>query len=248
VSVWSIPELMATVLSRQLRDGDVVITGTNAAIPTAAYRMAQAQGRRIVAISGGVGTVDPTAAVIPPSSGDEDLRAGRFRLPLSDVVRAEIRGLIDVIFLGALQVDQMGRCNLVAVGDYHAPTLRGPGTLGLSLLATVPRAYMYLTRHDPRTFVERVDFVSGEGLRGPRGGIQGIVTPLAVLAPDPAGERLRLVSVHPGTTIDVVRLATGFPIDAVGSEETPPPTDSELELLREVDPEGQLRAAAVTPS
>jgi glutaconate CoA-transferase subunit B len=240
VNRFSVPELMATVLSRRLRDGDVVITGTNAAIPAAAYRMAQAQGRRIVAISGGVGTIDPTAAVIPSSSGDEDLRAGRFRIPLSDVVRAEIRGNIDVIFLGALQVDARGRCNLVAVGDYESPTLRGPGTLGLSLLATVPRAYMYLTRHDPRTFVERVDFVSAEGLREGGRGIQGVVTPLAVLEPDRQGLKLRLASVHPGTTVQEVVRATGFPLDTAEAVETAAPSDSELEALRSVDRTGQL--------
>ena len=238
---WSGAELMAIVLARLLNDGDVVITGTNAAIPTAAYRVAQRlDAPRIVAISGGVGTVDPTAVIIPPSSGDADLLPGRFSMSLPDVVRAEIAGLIDVIFLGAMQVDRRGRCNLAFIGPQASPTLRGPGTLGLSLMATVPRALMYITRHDPRTFVESVDFVSANGLRAGGHGIQAIVTPLGVLGPNETRDALRLVSVHPGISAGGVQGRTGFDIDADRAPETVAPTERELAALRAVDTAGVL--------
>jgi glutaconate CoA-transferase subunit B len=245
MSEWTHAELMATVLSRLLSDGDVVITGTNSSIPTAAYRLAQrTRAPGIVAISGGLGTVDPTAASVPASSGDPDMLAGRFRIPLPDVVRAEVRGLIDVIFLGALQVDRRGRCNLVVVGDYDAPRLRGPGTLGLSLIATVPRTLVFLTRHDERTLVESVDFVSAEGLRQDGSGIQAVVTPLAVLVPSPERDELRLASVHPGVSLDEVRRRTGFELDGSAVPQTEPPSAQELAALRAVDRAGQLRSAS----
>lgn len=237
-------ELTAVALSRALADGDVVITGTNAAIPTAAYRMAQRlHAPGIVAINGPHGTVDPRARTVPESSADIRMRDGRFNVPLVDTVRAETRGLIDVICLGALQVDATGRCNLAVVGDYEAPTLRGPGTLGLSLMATVPRTLLYITRHEPRTFVESVDFVSAEGLQPDGRGIQLVVTPLAVLAPDADRERLVLRSVHPGASVDRVVAATGFDLGA-GPDvpETEAPSAGELAALRAVDTDGALRA------
>jgi glutaconate CoA-transferase subunit B len=239
---WSRAELMSVVLSRQLSDGDVVITGTNAAIPAGAYRMAQKLGApTLTGISGGLGTVDPTAAVVPPSSADQDLLDGLFNIPLPEIVRMEVGRRIDVIFLGALQVDRRGRCNLAAVGPYDAPTLRGPGTLGLSLVAVVPKTLMYITRHDPRTFVESVDFLSAEGLRPDGAGLQAIVTPLAVLGPAAGGEEVGLISVHPGVSIEEVVARTGFDLEVEGVGETPAPSAEELAVLREVDRRGQLR-------
>jgi glutaconate CoA-transferase subunit B len=241
---FSPAEIMAVVLSRRLVDGDVVITGANAAIPTAAYRLAQQlHAPRIVAINGPLGTIDPTMETVPASSADPRLRDGRFNITLLDTVAAETRSQIDVICLGALQVDGSGRCNLAVVGDYRAPALRGPGTLGLSLMATVPRVLMYLSRHDRRTFVEHVDFVSAKSLRDDGTGLDLIVTPLAVLAADPERRRLRLRSVHPGVAVTDVVARTGFdlgPVDDVRVTELPTP--AEAESLRRLDPDGTLRA------
>lgn len=240
---FSDAEIMAIVLSRELADGDVVITGTNAAIPTAAYRVAQRlRAPRIVAINGGLGTVDPVVGEVPPSSADERYRRGRFNISLADTVRAEMRGLIDVICLGALQVDSLGRCNLAVVGDYERPTLRGPGTLGLSFMATVPRVLMYVTRHEPRTFVEAVDFVSAESLQPDGRGLGVIVTPLGVLAPDARRERLRLRSIHPGVDLDELVGRTGFDLGIEGPVPlTPLPDAAEAEALATVDAGGSLR-------
>jgi glutaconate CoA-transferase subunit B len=235
-------ELMAIVLSRRLQDGDVVITGANAAIPTAAYRVAQeltAPG--IVAINGPLGTIDPTIRTVPPSSADERLGVGRFNVRLLDTVAAETRSQIDVICLGALQVDRRGRCNLANVGDYDRPTLRGPGTLGLSLMATVPRVLMYINRHDVRTFVERVDFVSAHSIRSGGLGLELIVTPLAVLGPDPDNGHVRLISIHPGVSQQEVRERTGF--DLGPAQEVPVtslPSAQEEAALHALDGEGIL--------
>lgn len=245
---WSRAELMAIVLARALRDGDVVLTGTNASIPTAAYRTAQRmRAPRVVALNGAHGTVDPSAEVVPLSSADEELIRGRFNMRLADIVTGEMRGLFDVVFLGALQVDRRGRMNLALIGDHERPRLRGPGTLGLSISAVVPRSLMYLTRHDERTFVESVDFVSADGLRHD-GGIDLVVTPLCVLGPTPERDALRLISLHPGVSFETVQSRTGFALDRDGVGETPRPAADELETLRSVDTDGALRAMSFEES
>ncbi len=70
-----------------------------------------------------------------------------------------------------------------------------------------------------------------------------IVTPLAVFDFETPGRSARLVSVHPGKSIDEVLENTGFTpamADTVG--ETEPPRPDEIKLLREViDREGVLR-------
>jgi glutaconate CoA-transferase subunit B len=224
---------MAVVLSRALRDGDVVVMGTNATIPRAAALLAQRRGKpRVVTLVGAFGTVDPTTPAAPASGADPAFLPGRLASSLGTVVGDQVRGLADVIVLGALQVDRRGRLNLTVVGDYHRPALRGPGTVGLSLVASVRRTFLFLTRHDTRTFVEGVDFVSAEGLRPDGRGIDVIVTPLAVLGPDARGERIDLLSVHPGWSFADVQERTGFALDPCGARPTAAPTAEELEALR----------------
>lgn len=251
---YSPAELMAVVLARELRDGEVVVMGAVPALPLAACRLA----RRLHApnlwyIVGGSGAVNPEPEVLPASSCDPALAAAPAVLPLTEVVLLEGRGdALDVFCAGGLQVDAHGNCNLICVGDWARPALRGPGTVGLPFLPAVRRSVIYTMSHSPRTFVERVDFVSGPGHpAGPeeerpyRGeGPSLVVTPLAVMDFEPTGRRMRLASVHPGVRAEEVREATGFPLP--GPEPvpvTPPPTEEELAELRRIDPTGVLRRA-----
>lgn len=241
VADFSRAELMAVVISRFLRDHDVVLTGTNAAIPTAAYRLAQSlHAPGLVSLNGAHGTVDQVAREVPFSSADPTMIEGRFNIRLADVVGLETRRILDVVFLGALQVDQSGRLNLALIGDPKRPRLRGPGTLGLPAGRLVDRSIIYLNRHDPRIFVPEVDFVSVEAMRG--GGLEAVVTPLAVFEPSPDRARLRLSSVHPGVSPETVAERTGFEVDTEAAATTAAPSVAELEALRAVDPDSSLRS------
>jgi glutaconate CoA-transferase, subunit B len=101
-------------------------------------------------------------------------------------------------------------------------------------------------RQTPRTFVERVDFVTSVGFgRGAgdrrRLGLIGsgprlVITDFGILAPDPETCELTLVSVHQGSSADDARAATGWPL-AVSPDlaTTDPPTDEELVVLRRLE-------------
>jgi glutaconate CoA-transferase subunit B len=56
---------------------------------------------------------------------------------------------------------------------------------------------------------------------------------------------IRVVSLHPGVSLDEVRAATGFEL-AVSANlgETPPPTEEQLAIIRRLDPHN-LRATAI---
>ena len=75
-----------------------------------------------------------------------------------------------------------------------------------------------------------------------------VVTNLCVLDFGGPGHTMRLVSVHPGVTVDEVRAASGCEIHAESEiPETRTPTLEELVLVREVlDPRG-LREREVPP-
>jgi glutaconate CoA-transferase subunit B len=224
---------MAVVFARALRDGDVVVTGTNALIPMSACRIAQFCGKtNILPVIGGTGAVEPKTTTIPASGGDQAFVSGKLTLGLSQILSDQVRGFVDVIFLGGLQVDRMGRCNLAVVGGYGNPSLRGPGSIGLSLMARVRRTFLLLLTHDARTFVETVDFISGEGLRSDGRGIELIVTPLGVLGPSSSRDGLELQSIHPGATFDEIQRNTGFRLSSAGVVTTPAPTEAELLALQ----------------
>jgi glutaconate CoA-transferase, subunit B len=243
-------ELMAVVMARELRDGEVVVMGAVPALPLAACRLAQALHAPMLSyIVGGSGTVNPVADGLPASSCDPRLAAAACTLALPDVVLLEGRGdVLDVFCAGGLQIDAYGNCNLVAVGDWERPALRGPGSVGLPFLSAVRRSVLYTTTHSPRTLVEQVDFVSGPGHR--RAGepvVQNghgpslLVTPLATLDFAPDSGRMRLRTVHPGVEVPQVLEATGFELAPVAVDETVPPTTAELTALRRIDTHGILK-------
>jgi glutaconate CoA-transferase subunit B len=118
--------------------------------------------------------------------------------------------------------------------------------VGLSFLPRAGRVVIYTTAHTRRTFVERVDFVSGPGHvvgLGPGRGPSLVVTPLCTMDFAPGTHAPRLRSLHPGADADEVRSATGF--ELVWPERpslTPEPTAAELRALREIDSAGLLRS------
>lgn len=156
----------------------------------------------------------------------------------------------DKFFAGGIQVDKYGSSNLIGLGTPGKLTMRGPGTIGLSdIINTVKDVYVFITAHDKRRLVEKVDFVSMPGRRAAReagfmgGGPKWIVTPKCIFDFDPETDEARLYSLLPGVTIDDVRANTGFHVN-VGphTTEMEPPTMAELEALRTlVDKDGVLR-------
>jgi acyl CoA:acetate/3-ketoacid CoA transferase beta subunit len=99
--------------------------------------------------------------------------------------------------------------------------------------------------------VEQVDVVSGVGPQRAKAAgtgasryndIHRIVSDLAVLDLHGPGDTLRLLSVHPGVTLDQVREATGCDVHVDGDGAIPEsrlPTAEELVLINEVlDPQG----------
>jgi glutaconate CoA-transferase subunit B len=249
-SRWTSLELMAVVMARELRPGEVAVMGAVSLLPQAACRLAEATSAPgLWWVAGGSGAINPHPSGLVESSCDQRLLTAETALPLPEVVLLEGRGdVFDVFFAGGLQIDARGSCNLVAVGDWSRPRLRGPGGVGLSFLPRAGRVVIYTAVHTPRTFVERVDFVSGpghvDGLERGRGPSL-VVTPLCTIDFTPGTHAPRLRSLHPGVTVDEVRSATGF--ELICSEAppvTPEPTVAELGALRAIDVGGLLQRAA----
>jgi glutaconate CoA-transferase subunit B len=239
--------IMASVISRALKDGERVVMGANSLLPMAAARLAQqTHAPNVIIIAGASGGVNTLVEPLVPSSGDYANLVAEAVLPFPEVLMLQMSGHTDVFFAGGLQIDRYGNCNLAYVGEAQHPTLRGPGSAGVPWAQNSARTILYTTSHTRRVFVPRVDFVSYPGWNAStggtgRGGPQLVVTPLAVMDFGDGG-RMRLVSLHPGVTVDEVRENTGFDLLMPDADvpSTPGPSVLELRLLREMDPDALL--------
>jgi glutaconate CoA-transferase subunit B len=203
--------------------------------------------------------------VLVYESGTIGAKPGRLPLSIGDGVLAETAdavvsvpemfnywlqpGRIDVGFLGAAQIDRYANINTTVIGDYRDPSVRLPGAGGAPEIAASCREVIVIVRQNPRTFVERVDFVTSVGYgHGPgdraRLGLRGrgpvlVITDLGVLTPDPQTSELTLTRLHPGVTAEQARAATGWPLRVSPAiEESAPPTDGELSALRALTTRG----------
>ncbi|HVZ13086.1 MAG TPA: CoA-transferase subunit beta, partial [Bauldia sp.] len=62
-----------------------------------------------------------------------------------------------------------------------------------------------------------------------------VMTDLCVFEPDPATAELTVVSLHPGVTREAVQAQCAWPVRfAANVIETPPPTETELSVLRDL--------------
>lgn len=174
------------------------------------------------------------------------------------------RAIFDLVYsgrrtmmMGPAQVDRFGNVNISAIGDARRPAVQLLGMRGVPGNTVSHPCSYWVPRHSPRVFVPRVDVVCGVGYdraaaAGPAAtrfhDIRRVVSNLGVFDFDTPDRSMRLVSVHPGVTVDDVVAATGFELAA--ADEVPRtrlPTPRELELIRTViDPRGR-RHAEVPP-
>lgn len=212
---------MATVIAREVRDGETVAVGTLAPVPASGVLLAHfshAPGARIVIIN--------HPDYWPFGHGSKEFY---------DFAQ---RGGFDLFFLSGGQIDRHGNLNLIAVGDVKRPRARLPGGAGAAMLYYLPRrVIVFRTAHSPRIFVEQVDHVASPGSSPPDvvrpGGPWKIVTPLCVFRFDRERQALVVEAVQPGVTREELARRTGFPLDyAPGAGVVPEPTPDELHLLR----------------
>jgi glutaconate CoA-transferase, subunit B len=230
-------DMMAVAMARLLESGETVFHGVASPLPMVATLLAKHLNAPDLTYLNITGAVDSEPERLPVSTVDPALLHGtRVLVTLADLFDLSARGRLDVAFLSGVQIDAEGRTNLSAIGPYAHPTVRLPGGAGSAMLMpTARRVILWRTKHDRRTFVERLDFVTAAG------NVDRVVTPLGIFAR--RCSRLEVESMHPGVTPDAFRDATGFPV--VVGPDTPvtlPPTAEELTVLRAIDPDGVVRS------
>jgi glutaconate CoA-transferase subunit B len=161
-------------------------------------------------------------------------------------------GYVDYGMIGAAQIDAYGNVNSTLLGGtYERPGRRFPGSGGGNEVASLCWRTILVMKHEPRRFVERLDFMTSPGyLTGPGGrekaglprgsGPWRVVTSRALFGFNDETKRLKLLGILKGLTASEVLQGMEFkPLVAERLETLDPPTDEELRILRQqIDPSG----------
>ncbi|RQG87908.1 CoA transferase [Natrarchaeobius halalkaliphilus] len=243
-------ELMVTTAANEIRDDECAFVGMR--LPLLAYQVAVSTHapNSVAVFENGTVRDAPSDELIYTMGDLAHLDRSVSTTNMIDVMSRLQRGDVDIGFIGGAEIDRYGNLNTTRVraGDR---TIRLPGSGGACDISVLSDRTVIIMPHEPRRFVEEVtyrtspghgtggDWRAAEGLRG--GGPDALITTKGVFRFE-NGE-LTLSSVHPGVSVDEIHESIPWELRtaADGDEEietTPEPTPTELEYVREFDPDG----------
>lgn len=204
--------------SEALRGAGEILVSPFGVIPPIAARLARATHAPDIVLT------DGEARAIDPNGRVESWFPFRFVFDLLSSGRRHV-------FMMPVQIDRFGNMNLSSIGPHDHPKVQMIGSRGAPGNTINHATSYWVPRHTTRTFVEKVDFVSGVGK--PLGHVSYVISNLGVF--DFTDTSMRLKTIHPGVTVDEVRENTGFELAIPDDlQETRDPTPEELQLIREV--------------
>jgi glutaconate CoA-transferase, subunit B len=243
---YTFGELMVAAAAREIADSELVFVGMR--LPMLAFLVARrthAPGA-VSLFENGVLRETPSTELLYTMGDPPNLRGATQCGSMLDVMGLLQHGRVDVGFLGAAEVDRFGNLN-TTWGYRNKEMQRLPGSGGACDIACLARRTVVLLAHDRTRLCDRVGhitspgFGTGDGWRRAQGlpaasGPSAIITTLGVLRFGHDGEAY-LASVHPGVSVEEVLANTGWTL-RVADElmETAPPSDEELSVMRELDP------------
>lgn len=243
-------ELMIAAAARELKGARVAFVGVG--LPNIVCNLAQRSHSPELELVYEAGVFGARPARLPLSIGDPTIVTGAASaMGMSDLFQFYLqRGLIDVGFLGAAQIDQFGNINTTVIGDYKKPKVRLPGSGGAAEIAVLCQRILVITRLSRRAFTPRVDFITSPGhldggaaranLKVPGRGPEAVITDLCILRFADDTREMMVTSLHPNVTREQVQDNIGWNVRfAAEIFATPAPTSQELGLIRnELDPKG----------
>lgn len=252
---------MVVSLARTIEDGDSIVLGSFTPLAYAAYMFAKithAPNAFIVGYSG----VDPYPFQLGFHTSEAactQYAAGLWSMTQC-IEALHLRGRGDVEAVSSAQLDANGDINISwlalpikdaqgqPTGRMNPRGLRLPGGAGAPVVYGLHRkGIAYFANHSKMTFVPKVNYVTGTRLyftpeeriaQGLRAGPMIVVTNLCVMEMVQRG-KWKVRSLHSGVAAEDVVKNTGFPVEVPADcPVTPPPTRQEVDLIRQIDPQG----------
>jgi len=238
-------EMMTVAAARALRNDDICFVGIG--MPSAACNLARLTHAPDITLIYESGTIATKPDVLPLSIGDGELcDTALTTVSVPEMFRYWLQGgRFTVGFLGGAQIDRFANLNTTVVGLYEKPKTRLPGGGGAPEISSSCGEIFIIMRQAPRSFVEKLDFVTsfGHGEGGDHRARIGIktkgptrlITDLALFEPEPHTREMIVSSMHPGVTREQIQANTGWPVRfARELAVTAAPNQEELTVLREL--------------
>jgi len=244
-------EMLAYVLSLQIKDHQIVYVGTG--LPMVAAILAKKTHAPNITMVYESGGQNPIPGDMPWSVGDPfTWRKAPVIQEMPNSFAQCYNGYVDIAFLGFAQIDMFGNINTHMIGDdYLKPKARLTGSGGNNDLASLTENMVLVGLQSPEKFPAKIDFITSVGhLTGGKSrqeaGLLGngpvaVVTNAGVYDFEPVSKRMRVKSLHPGVSFELAQLCTGFELLKPDGDIplTNLPAMDGIEVLRtQVDPHG----------
>ncbi len=244
-------EMIAFVLSQEIKDGEVVYIGTG--LPMVAGILAKKTHAPNITLVYESGAQNPMQGDMPWSVGGPfTWRKSPLILEMSYSFGQLYNGYVDKAFLGYAQIDMYGNVNTHMIGgDFHNYKNRLTGSGGNNDLSSLASHLILVGLQSPDKFVKKLDFMTSPGfLSGGNsrkeaglvgGGPQTVITSAGTYSFDEETKKMKIRTLHPGVSPELAQLASGFELLRPQGDipVTNLPTKEIIEILRkEVDPRG----------
>jgi glutaconate CoA-transferase, subunit B len=261
-------ELMVVCAARQIHDGENVFVGMRLPLLAFALAKRTHAPGCVGLFEAGLVRDMPASRLLYTMGDLANITGSLWATRMVNLMGLMAAGEVQLGFIGGAEIDRYGNLNTSMIGPfdksapldksggYGRPTVRLPGSGGGADIASLSQRLAIIMQHDRHRLRERVDYVTSPGYgypdeHGPagtawrqraglpRGGPAALITTLALFTFDPENGEAVLQSYHPGTTIEQVQEQTGWQLRlAPNCAETLPPSEQELQVIRECDPEG----------
>jgi len=239
----TLAEICAVACADAFRDDGDILVSPVGTIPSIGARLAKATFAPWLLLTDGLASLVANVSAVGAADPPKVIEGWMPYRAIFDLVWSGRRH----VMMGASQIDRHGNQNIACIGHFDRPRAQLLGVRGAPGNTINHRTSYWIPAHSPRTFVARVDFVSGVGYDrarelGPASArfhdIHRVISNKGVFDFETPDRSMRIRSLHPGVALDDVLESTGFPLAIPdGIEPTRHPTDEELRLLREkLDP------------
>ncbi len=258
---YTVDELLAVTLAREYDNSSICSVGSVSPLAMVSYLLAKrthAPGLTLISLNGGFVDVESHPMSLTLAEPLDWQTAKVFWGGDETYHWYYQTGRITHEVITVAQVDARGRTNNAWI-ESKGKRLRLPGQGGMADVANLHKNFtLYLTRHSPERFVESVQFcTASRGLLNDDERIQAglqpgkvrLISNLGIFELDHVERKFRLVSIHPGATLEGIRRQTGGEfLVAEPLPVTQLPSTEELRLIRrEIDPFG-IRRLEFVPS
>jgi acyl CoA:acetate/3-ketoacid CoA transferase beta subunit len=246
VSGFTRAEVCAVAVAEAFRGDGEILASSFGTVPAIGARLAKRTFAPDLLMTDGIAFLVANPAPVSGPAREEPVVEGW--LPFRSVFDLLWSGRRHVVMV-ASQIDRFGNHNFACIGPHERPKAQLLGMRGAPGNTISHRTSYWVPNHSQQTFVAKVDCVSGVGNDRAAGlgrqasrfhDLRRVVSNLGVFDFGGPERSMRLLSVHPGVSVDEVVAQTGFELALPPSvPETRAPSAEELRLIREaIDPEG----------